>query len=104
MKKQVTNMDLYQAYCAANHANETLLLIDYIETGEGTTVSDEVFESIAHIRDKITKTTTEMSVVDIYTIPEDCVSEVLRLAHNNKWGWGDCVYIWQRNKIVWGRD
>lgn len=110
MKKQITNFDLYKAYCEAHYtayaSKQTLLLIDSFETGDEDfpTMTAKVFSNFPHIRAQAEELTIDFSVVDIFAIPSECVSEILSLAHDNKWGWGDCVYIWHNNKLIWGRD
>ena len=104
---QIAMLDLFKSYCTLNFQGETLLLIENFEVDSGGEIPDLngmilVKEHFSDIEAK--PLTIITSVVMAYEIKEEDISKILGRAHDEKWGWGDSVYIWNKNKLMWGRD
>ncbi len=104
---QIAMLDLFAEYCKNHHQNETLLLIENFEVESGEEIPDlnALILAKQHFSDVIIEPITIItSVVMIYRIAEDSVKKILDRSHDEKWGWGQCVYVWDKTKLLWGRD
>lgn len=104
---QISMFDLFKCYCQSNHTGETLLLVENFEVDMGEEIPDlnGLIVVSQHFSEfKPEPITIMTSVVMIYKIAEDSVGAILSRAHNEKWGWGDSVYVWEKDKLLWGRD
>lgn len=104
---QIAMFDLFKSYCTLNFPEETLLLIENFEVELGDEVPDLNGITLLkeHFSDIEAKPLTIItSVVMVYEIKEEDISKILGRAHDEKWGWGDSVYVWKRDKLMWGKD
>lgn len=105
---QITELDLYSLWCDMHYPGQTLLLVS--NTGEPDQDDTELLYCAERIvKDnlgdfKLECITDYNSAVLIYRVTSEDATKILSLAHDNKWDWGQEIYIWTEGRLIWGRD
>lgn len=107
---QITEFDLYALWCDMHYSGQTLLLV--ANNGQHEKIEGE--DDLLYYGERIVKEnlgdfkleciTFFNSVVLIYNVVSSDTTKILSLAHDNKWDWGQEIYIWDKNHLIWGRD
>ena len=104
----ISEFDLYKLWCDMHYPGQTLLLVS--NTGEPDQDDTELLYCAERIvKDnlgdfKLECITDYNSAVLIYRVTSEDATKILSLAHDNKWDWGQDIYVWTEGRLIWGRD
>lgn len=110
-KEQITLLELLPPFLREKHPNQTLVIIDNellpIELQDSLSDSlnpNHLFKDIQGFNG-FEDLDAFNGLVSIFVVEDPSViREMLRIAYDNKWGFGSYFFVWQNNDLIWGRD